>query len=71
MNRAKPTEEIDEKAPGDPGLDAKAMEAIGRALRAHYDDLVKEPLPDRFNELIARLGGDDGSAPEGSANAAG
>jgi Anti-sigma factor NepR len=68
MSKAKPT---DDKAPADAGLDAKAMEAIGRALRAHYDDLVKAPLPERFNELIARLGGDDGTAPEGGANAAG
>lgn len=65
MNRAKP---IDEKAP-DAGLDSKSMEAIGKALRAHYDDLVKAPLPDRFNELISRLGAEDVAAPEGGANA--
>jgi hypothetical protein len=81
MTEAKPTD--DEEPPADLGLDAKAMEAIGRALRAHYDDLVTSPLPDRFNELMARLGGDaktapeDGTAPksekapEGRANAAG
>jgi hypothetical protein len=36
-------------------LDPVALEAIGRALRAHYDDLVQAPLPDKFLELLARL----------------
>jgi hypothetical protein len=36
-------------------LDPKALEAIGRALKAHYDDLVEAPLPDKFVELLARL----------------
>jgi Anti-sigma factor NepR len=68
MSKAKP---IDDRVPPDPGLDAKAIEAIGRALKAHYDDLVKAPLPDRFHELIAKLDAADETAPEGSANAAG
>jgi len=74
MDKAKPAEAradgLDAKAPADAGLDAKAMEAIGKALRAHYDDLVKAPLPERFRQLIASLGDDDG-APEGGANASG
>jgi hypothetical protein len=36
-------------------LGPKPLEAIGRALRAHYDDLLREPLPARFEELLARL----------------
>jgi Anti-sigma factor NepR len=35
--------------------DPKALEAIGRALAAHYADLVQAPLPDKFAELLARL----------------
>jgi len=76
MEKAKATDaegavdaRVDVNAPGDAGLDAKAMEAIGKALRAHYDDLVRAPLPDRFHELIARLGGEDEAAPQGGANA--
>jgi hypothetical protein len=81
MSKAGPTD--DEEAAADPGLDAKAIDAIGRALRAHYNDLVTAPLPDRFNELIARLGvedrtaqgngtgPEDGTAPDGGANASG
>lgn len=36
-------------------LDDRVVETIGRALRAHYDDLVDAPLPDRFFELLAEL----------------
>ncbi len=37
------------------GLDSRSQEAIGRALRAHYDDLVRAPVPDKFMELLNRL----------------
>jgi len=37
------------------GFDLKPYEAIGRALRAHYDDLLREPLPQRFEELLSQL----------------
>jgi hypothetical protein len=36
-------------------LDAKIQEALGRALKAHYDDLVSAPIPDRFLVLLAEL----------------
>jgi len=35
--------------------DPKAVEAIGLALAAHYADLVRAPLPDKFTELLTRL----------------
>ena len=68
MSKAKPT---DESAPVDAGLDAKAMEAIGRALKAHYDDLVKAPLPDRFQELITSLDAAGETRPKGGTDAPG
>ncbi len=37
---------------------AEAVQAIGRALEAHYADLVQAPLPDKFLQLLARLEGD-------------
>jgi hypothetical protein len=58
-------------APADAGLDPKAMEAIGQALKVHYDDLVKAPLPDRLHELIASLDAADETATQGGANASG
>ncbi|RBP01273.1 hypothetical protein DFR50_15735 [Roseiarcus fermentans] len=39
----------------DPQLDNKVLDAIGRALKAHYDDLVRAPLPDKFLDLLADL----------------
>jgi hypothetical protein len=44
------TEAQDAAAP-----DPKAVEAIGRALAAHYADLVQAPLPDKFMQLLTRL----------------
>ena len=35
--------------------DTKVLDPIGRALKAHYDDLVKAPLPDRFLDLLSDL----------------
>jgi len=37
------------------GLNTKLQEAIGRSLKAHYDDLIHAPVPDKFLELLARL----------------
>jgi hypothetical protein len=36
-------------------LNAKLQDAIGRSLKAHYDDLIHAPIPDKFVELLARL----------------
>jgi hypothetical protein len=39
----------------DTRLNSKLQEAIGRSLKAHYDELVQAPIPDKFLELLARL----------------
>ena len=55
----------------EPQLDNKVLDAIGRALKAHYDDLVKAPLPDRFLDLLADLEIEEpGARPAGGPNAA-
>ena len=36
-------------------LDARIQDALGRALKAHYDDLVSAPIPERFLVLLAEL----------------
>jgi Anti-sigma factor NepR len=36
-------------------LDRKIQDAIGRSLKAHYDDIVSEPVPDRLLALLAEL----------------
>jgi hypothetical protein len=35
------------------GVDAETV--IGRRLKAMYDDVLREPVPDRFRELLDRL----------------
>ena len=52
--------------------DPKDVEAIGRALEAHYADLVKAPLPAKFLELLAQLeAGDRVSDAQGRRDALG
>lgn len=59
-------------APDVAALDRKALEAIGRALKAHHADLVQAPLPEKLVELLARLKvGDSASEPQGSGDANG
>ena len=31
------------------------QESIGRSLKAHYDDLINAPIPDKFLVLLAQL----------------
>jgi Anti-sigma factor NepR len=45
------------KAPGakQGGLNAEIQSRIGHQLRAMYDDVVRQGIPDRFAELIRKL----------------
>jgi hypothetical protein len=47
------------------GLNAEIQSRIGHQLRAMYDDVVRQGVPDRFAELIRKL---DASS-EGTAEA--
>ncbi len=38
-----------------PGLQPQLQDHIGRQLRALYDDVLSQPVPDRFKELMERL----------------
>jgi hypothetical protein len=50
-------------APGKQGgLNAEIQSRIGHQLRAMYDDVVRQGVPDRFAELIRKL-----DAPQGGA----
>jgi hypothetical protein len=43
-------------APGKQGgLNAEIQSRIGHQLRAMYDDVVRQGVPDRFSELIRKL----------------
>lgn len=59
------------KAPSDSGQDEGAKKPrlsedsqamIGLKLRELYDDVVSEPVPDRFLELLGKLGDNDDSS---------
>jgi len=45
----------DDKDSVDVVLDPRIQDAIGKSLKAHYDDLIKAPVPDRFLVLLAEL----------------
>jgi hypothetical protein len=55
------------------GLNAEIQSRIGHQLRAMYDDVVRQGVPDRFAELIRKLdtpegggaGGDTTAKPDG------
>ena len=36
-------------------VDGRVQGEIGKQLRAAYEDVVKEPVPDRFLELLKKL----------------
>jgi hypothetical protein len=47
--------------PGKPGgLNPEIQSRIGHQLRAMYDDVVRQGVPDRFAELIRKLDAPDG-----------
>jgi hypothetical protein len=45
----------------EPGLDRNVQARIGDNLRAMYDDLLQQPVPDRFRDLIGQLEQQKGS----------
>ena len=38
-----------------PQIDSRIQHEIGKHLRAHYDGVVNEPVPDKFMELLEKL----------------
>jgi hypothetical protein len=47
-----------ENLPSEPTLDRNIQARIGDNLRAMYDELLRQPVPDRFRDLIGRLEND-------------
>lgn len=46
------------------GLNEQAQRRLGLHLRALYESVVQQPVPDRFNDLIARLEETEGETRE-------
>jgi hypothetical protein len=51
------------------GLNAEIQSRIGHQLRAMYDDVVRQGVPDRFAELIRKLDGPEAVAQAAQADA--
>lgn len=49
-------------------LDPRVQESIGRSLKAHYDDIVNAPIPDKFLVLLAQLEATEQRAGGASSN---
>jgi hypothetical protein len=49
----------------EPALDPIVQEAIGKALKAHFQDLMQAPLPDRLVVLLAELQAKENEQPAG------
>ena len=45
------------------GLNSEIQSRIGHQLRAMYDDVVRQGVPDRFAELIRKLDGPEPVEP--------
>lgn len=41
------------------GLDARLQAQIGYKLKAMYDDIANEPIPDKFLDLLRKLDGQE------------
>ena len=52
----------DDALSSEPTIDRVTQTRLGDQLRAMYDDLVSQPVPDRFKDLLERL--ENGGASE-------
>lgn len=48
-----------------PEIDSELQAHIGRHLKAAYEDILNQPVPDRFRELLEQLGEREQSAVGG------
>jgi hypothetical protein len=46
---------LSKSPPPEPGLDRAIQARIGDNLRAMYDELLQQPVPDRFRDLLGQL----------------
>lgn len=53
--RALPGTPSNDKLGTDAKLDSSSQKRIGDQLRAMYDELMQQPVPDRFKELLDQL----------------
>jgi hypothetical protein len=66
LARALPGASTNAKLGTDPKLDSGSQKRIGDQLRAMYDELMQQPVPDRFRDLLDKLDKQDPSKGGGS-----
>ncbi|WP_448949946.1 NepR family anti-sigma factor [Labrys neptuniae] len=64
-NRKRGEEPAGQGAPGSSGLDPQIRDYVARSLQAHYESIVRAPVPDRFLTLLAELEEQEKKAGEG------
>jgi hypothetical protein len=55
LARVIPEASLNDKLSSEPKLDKLSQGRIGDQLRAMYDDLMQQPVPDRFTDLLDQL----------------
>ena len=55
LARVLPETSLSDALGNDPKLDSNSQRRIGDQLRAMYDELMQQPVPDRFKELLEQL----------------
>lgn len=55
LARVIPEDSLRDTLATDPQLDKNSQKQIGEQLRAMYDELMQQPIPDRFRELLDKL----------------
>jgi hypothetical protein len=63
LARVIPETSLSMKLESDPKLDSTSQKRIGDQLRAMYDELVQQPVPDRFRNLLDLLDRKDRETP--------
>ena len=49
-------------------LDQRVQDLIGRSLKAHFDDIIAAPMPDKFLLLLAELEAKEKKLGKGDGN---
>ena len=64
LNTRGSVDDIMKEAKKQGGLNAEIQSRIGHQLRAMYDDVVRQGVPDRFAELIRKLDGPEAAVAQ-------
>jgi hypothetical protein len=62
MTKSGKDKDVEKYEKGEKGLEPLLQAHIGRKLREYYDSAVREPVPDRFKNLLDRLESGDEEA---------